>query len=70
MNKYVITFFKCVTDSEGHQTNAPQMALEVLTKGPEEAIAHCQERFARLRGIPDWRLHADRYELAEIEERP
>jgi hypothetical protein len=70
MSKYVVTFFKGVMDSEGHRTNAPQMALEVRAKGPEEAIAHCQERFARLRGIPDWRLHADSYELAEIDERP
>ena len=38
MGKYVVSFFEGGMDCEGHRTNAPQMAREVMTKGPEEAV--------------------------------
>jgi len=65
MSDYIVTFFKSVLSSDGHETKAPQMVLNVQATHRAEAEKQSQLRFAQLRGIWDWRLHADSCEVLE-----
>jgi hypothetical protein len=64
MTYYEVTFFKYVLSSDGHPFNAPQATLSVWTDNIKEAERRAKSRFAHLRRIPDWNLHADTVEVA------
>jgi hypothetical protein len=59
MSKYVVTFFKRVANSSGHEVQAPQDAIELSSGTLREAIETATRRFADARHIPDWSQHAD-----------
>jgi len=58
-SKYVVTFFKRVADSGGHEVEAPQEAIELSSYTLRDAIETATRRFADSRHIPDGSLHAD-----------
>jgi hypothetical protein len=64
MSKYVVTFFKHVANSEGHEIEAPQDAIELFSPTLREAIDTATRRFAEKRHIPYWSLHADGIAIA------
>jgi hypothetical protein len=64
MSNYVVTFFKRVADSNGHEIETPQDAIELSSRTLREAIETATIRFAARRHIPNWRLHADRIAIA------
>ena len=64
MSNYVVTFFKRVADSNGHEIEAPQGAIELSSRTLREAIETATTRFAEGRHIPDWSLHADGITIA------
>jgi len=64
MSDYVVTFFKRVADSTGHEIEAPQGAVELTCPSLREAIETATRRFAETHHIPDWSLHADGMAIA------
>jgi hypothetical protein len=66
MDRYVVTFFKNVLDSNGHRFKAPQENIEIRAAAPEQAIAAAELRFASMRQIPNWRYHADTVEISTV----
>ena len=64
MPHYEVTFFKHVLSSDGHPFKALQAAISVWADNIKEAERRAMSRFACLRGIPDWNLHADTFEVA------
>lgn len=64
MPHYEVTFFKYLVSSNGHPFKAPQAAISVWADNIKEAERRAMSRFACLRGIPDWNLHADTFEVA------
>lgn len=64
MSKYVFTFFKRVTDTAGHEIEAPQDAIELSSTTLRDAVEIATRRFAEKRHIPDWSLHADRIAIS------
>jgi hypothetical protein len=64
MPDYEVTFFKHVLSSDGHSFKAAQAAISVRADNIKEAEGMAMSRFACLRGIPDWNLHADTFEVA------
>jgi hypothetical protein len=66
MPHYEVTFFKYVLSSDGHPFKAPQAVISVCADNIKEAERRAMSRFACLRGIPDWNLHADTFEIATL----
>jgi hypothetical protein len=66
MVEYLVTFFKNVLSSDGHLFKAPQEAVTLRAGAPGEAVRKAKNAFIDLRRIPDWRLHADTFEVAAI----
>jgi hypothetical protein len=64
MNRYVITFFKRLVDSEGHPFKTTQAEIELDDSSPQQAVEHAIERFAEARHVHDWTLHADSLEIS------
>lgn len=64
MKPYIVTFFKHVLSSDGHDFNALQEKIGICADTPGQALEAAQQRFASLRGIPDWRSHADSVKIA------
>lgn len=64
MPHYEVTFFKHVLSSNGHPFKAPQAAISVWADNIKEAERRAMSRFACLRGIPEWNLHADTFDVA------
>ncbi len=64
MSSYVVTFFKRVADSSGHEVQVPQHAIELTSNTVQEAIETATKRFADARHIRDWSLHADGIAIA------
>jgi len=64
MSDYVVTFFKRVADSTGHEIEAPQGAVELSSASLREAIETATRRFAEAHHIRDWSLHADGMAIA------
>ena len=64
MSDYVVTFFKRVADSNGHEIETSQDAIELSSGTLREAMKTATMRFAERRHISNWRLHADRIAIA------
>lgn len=64
MPDYEVTFFKYVLSSDGHRFKALQATISVWADNIKEAEGRAMIRFACLRGIPVWNLHADTVEVA------
>ena len=65
MTRYRVTFFKRLTNSEGHQFKCPQGTVEVsCPSGTDGALEAAQREYERLIHLRHWSLHAD---CAEIE---
>jgi hypothetical protein len=64
MAHYIVTFFKHLLSSDGHQFKAPQEKIAICADSPEQAVEAAHRRFASIRHIPSWRHHADVSEVA------
>jgi hypothetical protein len=64
MSKFLVTFFKCVTDANGHEIEAPQDSIELSCPNMRDAIETATRQFAETRHIANWNLHADRIAIA------
>ena len=67
MSKYLVTFFKRVADSNGHEIDAPQDAIEISCPNMRHAIETATRQFAEARHIPNWSLHADRIAITQMQ---
>jgi hypothetical protein len=64
MSTCCVKFFTTVLSSDGHPHKALQRAIIVSDpQTPQDAAQIAQQDFERLEMIPDWRLHADCYEV-------
>jgi hypothetical protein len=66
--RYVVTFFKTVTDDCGHDREICQRTIEVAAADKGAALSEAAAEFCRLDGISGWSLHADRYEVSNIDQ--
>lgn len=64
MTRYLVTFFKNVADSNGHEIEASQDAMELSCPNMRDALETATRRFSEARHIPNWQLHADRIAIA------
>ena len=64
MNRYLVTFFKNVSSSDGHIFKCPQQRIEIRhAKSADRAIQAAERRYERLCKLADWTLHADTREV-------
>jgi hypothetical protein len=64
MTRYRVTFFKHLLSSDGHPFKYLQHTIEIRrAKNADRAIKAAERRYERLCQVPDWRLHADMFEL-------
>ena len=64
MNRYLVTFFKNVSSSDGHIFKCPQQRIEIRhAKSADRAIQAAERRYERLCKLADWKLHADTREV-------
>jgi len=62
--QYRVAFFKHLLSSDGHPFKCLQHTIEIRrAKDAERAIQAAEHRYERLCHVPDWRLHADTFEL-------
>jgi hypothetical protein len=65
MPSYRVQFFKEITGDSGQGVDAPQGAFEIEAGDADRAVELAKQRFCTERGIRDWRINADRYEVRE-----
>lgn len=63
--RYVVTFYKTVSDAYGHDREICQRTLEVVAADPEAALEEGAAELCRLDRLSDWSQHADRYEIED-----
>jgi hypothetical protein len=64
MSRYLVTFFKRLSNSDGHIFNCPQQSIEIqCAKSVDHAIQAAERRYERLCKLTDWTLHADTLEV-------
>ena len=64
MTNYRVSFVKDVLSSDGHVFKCLQQVINIAdAKNPGSAVETAQLRYQELRGIRDWKLHADYLEL-------
>lgn len=67
MRRYIVTFFKTVTDGYGHDREIRQRAIEVSAVDKHAARSKGLAEFCRLERLTDWSHHADRYEITDAD---
>lgn len=60
---YVVTFYKTVASDYGYERETRQGAFDIVAADRQRALARAKDEFCRSRGLRDWSLHADRYEI-------
>jgi hypothetical protein len=63
---YEVSFFKNLTNSQGHAFKCLQQRAVVEAGHPDEALASAKRSFERHSGIRNWRDRADTAELREM----
>jgi hypothetical protein len=64
MTIYRVSFLKDVLSSDGHLFKCIQQVIDIAdAKDPGSAAESAQLKYQELRGIRDWKLHADYLEL-------
>ena len=64
MTSYRVSFFKDVLSSDGHLFKCLQQAVEIRdARSVDRAVQTAKRQYQDLRGLHDWRLHADYLEL-------
>jgi hypothetical protein len=64
MTSYRVSFYKNLLSSDGHPFKCLQHAIDVPdAPDADRAVKAAELQYQRLRGIPDWMLHADYFEL-------
>ena len=67
-NRYAVTFYKTVTNTDfGFAKELPQGEIRVVADDEQSAASLAKSEFCRRRGLDDWTLHSDRYEVAAVE---
>lgn len=70
MTNYHVSFFKDLINSNGRPFKTWQGSIEIHSaRTRERAIQAAQRRFARLRGVSNWVLYADRLEIEALPEK-
>ena len=64
MTTYTIIFFKHLVNDVGQPFKAMQDTIKVPADSKERAVSVAKRKFACARGIPDWELHADGFEIS------
>jgi hypothetical protein len=60
----LITFFKCVRNSNGHELKCVQEIITIeRAKSIDRAIEAAKRRFERRRHVVDWQLHSDGFDV-------
>jgi hypothetical protein len=65
MTTYEVNFFKHLVSDNGQAFRAKQQTINVCADSADQAATTAQQQFAFLRDIPDWRCHADCFEISE-----
>jgi hypothetical protein len=69
MSHYQVRFIKRLHDDSGHSHNCLQGVVDIRrARDSQRAVEAAKHRFARMKRIPRWDLHADLFEV-EIDER-
>jgi hypothetical protein len=64
MTNYRVSFVKDVLSSDGHVFKCIQQVIDIAdAKNLDSAVETAQLKYRGLRGIRDWKLHADYLEL-------
>ena len=64
MKRYLVTFFKNVSSSDGHIFKCPQQRIEIRhARSVDRALRAAERRYERLCKLADWKLHADTREV-------
>jgi hypothetical protein len=63
--RYVVTFFKTVTNDYGRDHEIRQRAIEVFAVDEADALTKAKRELCRLEHLGDWSQHADRYEVEQ-----
>jgi hypothetical protein len=63
--RYVVTFFKTVTDDYGRDREIRQRTVEVGAADEGTAVQLGIRALCRAESLTDWSHHADRYEVKE-----
>jgi hypothetical protein len=62
---YVVTFYKTVTSDYGRDVEIQQDVIKVAASDEQHALDQAKDEFCRRRGLHDYSLHADRYEVRQ-----
>ena len=66
--RHTIRFTKLLCDDTGHSHKSTQAVIEVRrARNGERAIKAAQHRFARMHRSKKWDLHADGFEVQQLE---
>lgn len=65
LRRYRVTFLKKVTSGIGNDVDVCQAVIEVRAVNRARAIELARNRFAELRNLKHWWLHADRETIEE-----
>lgn len=65
---FLVTFYKTVTTDYGNDQEIKQRALEVFAEDEAEALETAKAEFARLEGLTDWSLRANRCTVEQPDE--
>jgi hypothetical protein len=66
MPSYKVSFIKNLLSSDGHQFKCVQQTTTDDAPNPQAAVDAAKRQFEKQWQIPDWRLHADEMEAAEV----
>lgn len=65
---YEISFHKQLCDSTGHEHRTEQGRVLVDAPTLDDAVKEAKSRFARSRGLADWRCYADEIDVRPVGE--
>jgi hypothetical protein len=66
MTRHLIRFIKHISDDTGHVHHCTQATVEIhQARNRDRAIEAAKHRFARMRKIKRWDMHADTFEVRE-----
>ena len=64
IKSYLITFFKYIRSSNGHEFKCVQEIVTIeRAKSIDRAVEAAKRRFERRRHVVDWQLHSDGFDV-------
>ena len=65
--RYIVRFLKTVTDNRGNDHECSQDEIEVFAPSSAAAVDQAKTEFCQKAMLTDWQVHADRFEVSELE---